>query len=333
MKRSMAFVLIIITQLLVTLSVKAKVQSPEKVWDSARRLLVNGKAQVALNLLKQLVKNENRSAKLDINQIYLTLGRAYYQRAEMEEAIKAYERVDKSSDFWPESIEEKAWAYVSLHQEEKALAQLETLMTPLFDQVIGPEPYFLKSLTHLRLCDYNGVFKTTQLFKNRYRTRIEKLQNLVAKKGMTPEVVELIKMASVGSVSPEQLTKKIVAFPIMFQRDRELQILFLELQVAKNKQQKGEQIAQRIFNLTKSNLQEVEKNLNLLHVVEAEAIQRVHIANRPNKEYRNRFNFKGSDWMSFPVSDEEIWVDEIDNFKVQVKDCPGLKERKTWAKK
>ena len=102
---------------------------------------------------------------------------------------------------------------------------------------------------------------------------------------------------------------------------------------ARVKQTIVDKISKRLVYLAKSNLKEIEKTLNLLHVIEAEVIQRIHIAAEPNSKYRNKLEQKGSEWMSFPVSDDEIWVDEIDKFQVQVKNCPGTQERKKWASK
>ncbi|MCB9027078.1 MAG: hypothetical protein H6625_12210 [Bdellovibrionaceae bacterium] len=337
----MCIVKSLVLMVFVSSAVVAKAYSNkfEIQWNNARQLILKNNVSDAITILKKLQSNKQQLSKvnIDINQIHLTLGRAYYQLGKMAEALTQYNLVEKSSDFWPEAVEEKAWAYVVMKKEDKALAQLETLMTPIFDQVIGPEPYFLKALIHLRICDYYGVLKTTEHFKKRYITRIQKLQDLVKVKGLTPETKVLIEMATKGQLNLDFITKNLVSFPYMFHRDVNLQGYFDKLPKVKDQAKVASNMANRIAIrlkfLAKRNLKEIEKNLNLIHVIEAEVIQRVHIAGHPDKKYRNELSFKGSQWMSFPISNDEIWVDEIDKFHVQVKSCPTKNERKSWASK
>ena len=304
-----------------------------KQFDSARNMVVNGKTSMAIDVLRRIIKDAKKSGTIDLNQVYLTLGRAYYQISSFDKAIESYNKVDKDSDFWLESIEEKAWSYASLSKEEEALAQLSTLMTPLFDQVIGPEPYFLKALSQLRICDYYGVLKTTHHFKTRYIERVEKLQTLVKQQGFIKETDELIRVSLEGRSVTDLLTKKLVSFPYMFHRDKFLQSYFSQLKKLRKKGSLVKKINERLVYLAKSNLKEIEKYIQLIQVVEAEVIQRVHIATSPDDTYKNDISKKGSEWLNFPVSDEEVWVDEIDKFKVQIKTCPNKKEIKKWAAK
>ena len=300
-------------------------------WQLARKLILSNKPIQAISVLNSLLRKSDLSSDIDKNQVYLTLGRAFYQLENYVESIKNYQNITKSSDFWPLSVEEMAWAYVALGKEEMALAKLQSLMTPIFDQVIGPEPYFLKAFAHLKICDYIGVFKTTDHFKKRYKDRILNLENLVKNNGKHSESIQLITMGKNGNLSFDLLTKKLEAFPFMFHRDKYLQRYFEEL---KRKSKSAEiSIFKRLKYLAQRDLQEIRKNLKLLHLIEAEAIQRVHIAYEPNNKFRNHANFGGSEWLKFPSQGEEIWIDEIDKFHVQVKDCPKLEGRKKWAKK
>lgn len=335
MKKTTVRTIILLIFVSVSLVAEAKISKLENQWNNARQLILKNKVSEAVSILKKLIvkKQQLEKVNIDINQVYLTLGRAYYQMGKMDDAIVQYSFVEKSSDFWPESIEEKAWSYVVNKKEEKALSQLETLMTPIFDQVIESEPYFLKALIHLRICDYYGVLKTTDHFKKRYITRIQNLQDLVKKNGKTPETNVLLKMAIKNQLDADFITRNLVYFPFMFHRDNKLQNYFKTIATSKDQAALSNKIALRLKYLAKLNLKEIEKNLNLLHVLEAEVIQRVHIAGKPNPKYHNKLDFKGSQWMSFPISNDEIWVDEIDKFDVQIKNCPKLSERKTWASK
>jgi hypothetical protein len=63
--------------------------------------------------------------------------------------------------------------------------------------------------------------------------------------------------------------------------------------------------------------------LNKMHVIEAEAIQRLHIDDDLRGE-RSRLAKEtyGDDVLVFPYNSDEVWFDELDNYRAQVRDCP-----------
>jgi hypothetical protein len=77
--------------------------------------------------------------------------------------------------------------------------------------------------------------------------------------------------------------------------------------------------------MAKSDLQDVETNLNKLQLVEAEIMQRLHLVEGSKDDKRRKagnFN-KDKNQVEFPFNGE-IWIDELDAYQVQAKECPTL---------
>jgi tetratricopeptide (TPR) repeat protein len=139
----------------------------------ARLALLNNEPKFALIQLAR-IKNG-----IESNTLTLTKARAYYQNKQFTQSIEEYSKIEKASKLWPVALEEKAWAYVKLGEEDKALAELTTVLSPAFQNSIGPEPYYLRALSQLRICDYPGALKTSAEFKNKHEGKIGALQSLV----------------------------------------------------------------------------------------------------------------------------------------------------------
>ena len=62
-----------------------------------------------------------------------------------------------------------------------------------------------------------------------------------------------------------------------------------------------------------------------LHIVEAEVIQRLHLDENLKGKRAKRENPvpRSSDILTFPVT-KEVWLDELDSYHAEVKDCPKI---------
>lgn len=220
-------------------------------------LALAGDAKSASRLLRDLVKEKMPAGEKD--HVQLSLGRVLYQTGDYKGALEAYAKVSSGSDAWFLALEERAWSHMQLDQPEEALAHLKTLLSPLFKEKASSEPYFLSALAQLRVCAYPALFKTLDLFKERFRDRVKSWE-------------------ATAGLDPAAQTK----------------------------------------------LKKTRETIQKLNVVEAEAIQRLYIEEDPNNKQGSVPKIeKGSSQLSFPVVDnEEIWLDEVDNFKVRVSGCP-----------
>lgn len=143
-------------------------------WRFVTNLLFKGEDVKAAKLLKHLqgIKTNNPISQ---NLMNLTAARTLYQNGYLTEAIRYYEKIEKSSDYWFEAQEEKAWSYLRLGQSQNTLAHSMTLMTKDFEADVGPETFYLASLANLKICDYMEVSKTLKDFRQRFQRKAQSL--------------------------------------------------------------------------------------------------------------------------------------------------------------
>ena len=70
--------------------------------------------------------------------------RTSYQNGNLDAALNTYQKIPQNSDYWVESLEERAWTHLRKGDNNQALSLITTLTSDLLAPQIGPEPYFLK---------------------------------------------------------------------------------------------------------------------------------------------------------------------------------------------
>lgn len=224
---------------------------------------LKGDAKGALQILKALAETSMSPAERD--RVMLTTARVHYQLGEDQAAVAAYNQVRKGGTSWLEALEERSSSYMRMGRPQDALASLKTVLTPIFKDQIMAEPYYLAALAQLRVCDFKGVFRTLDLFKERFRDRVKAWEASVA--GGNADV------------------------------------------------------------LTRVRLDETRETIQKLNLLEAEAIQRVYMDEGGKHSPGSVPKIvKGPDQLSFPMDPDsdakEVWVDEVDDYRVNVKGCP-----------
>ncbi len=81
----------------------------------------------ALTMLK-----ECKQSLIGNDQIELATARVLYQKTDVDGAIEHYNAIPKSSDFWLEALEERAWAHLRKNEYDKAVSDITTLLSPAF---------------------------------------------------------------------------------------------------------------------------------------------------------------------------------------------------------
>lgn len=248
--------------------------------------------------------------------------RVYFSKGELDKALSEYEKVPKSSDFWLESIEEKAHVMGRKKEYAKALALLQTPLSSAFVGLTGPEPYFVAALTHLKICDYSSIFKISSLFKERFKERVIALSQLKNPEGQAV-IQDFINRIANKPFHLETLGALVKTLPRNLPRDQVLQ----DLSKVKKSSNRDTAIQSRILKLAKADLNEIEDILNKLQILEAEVIHRIHLADKNNSKREKQGDFKkGKDVMSFPYSGE-VWLDELDNYATRVEKCSELQKQ------
>ncbi len=309
-----------------------------------------------LRLLQDQVKSAEANLSgvkgITDDKILLMQARIAYQSKQFKKAIQLYSKIKENSDYWLESLEEKSWSHFRLNQEDKAISILKTLLAPQWDKQVGPEPYLLQGLIQLNTCDYNGVFKTIELFKSRYQFRAKQL-SLLSQKGLNTEQKRLISKLVQNPAQWKSLGNKVDLLPRLIHRDRLIVLevvkrFYFENEVSKidrilsvndsisltvkkilnqfanrsrSKIQFNEsQIEKRVQVLAKIEADEVARILQKMHLLEAEAVQRVHYPFKLAKNEVKKDKKNSTDQLVFKANDE-VWIDELNNYQANIKNC------------
>lgn len=283
--------------------------------------------------------------------------RRLFSKGQYKAALKQYDRVPKGQDEWLEAVEEKGWAYLRLGQTDRALAQTKTLLSPTFRGIVGTEPFFLQSLTQLKVCDYVSILETHKLLKDSQRERLAALQAL-AESGESKDLAAVVARADRFPLKLSDLGENAAMLPRLFHRDLRAQSAILRLKLSQagvpvlresaasntrfrtlamkqiQRLQRAEAQARRDLRERVKALaaRETEQNFELLqkiNVIEVETIQRVHIDQELDKNLysKGEFTEAGTDQLVF-VDDGHPWIDELDKFQVKLNACPGKVRRK-----
>jgi hypothetical protein len=246
--------------------------------------------------------------------------RSEYAKGNLKNAIQIYSKIQPESDFWLESIEERAWGWTRLNEYENALADLQSITSPVWSTQIGPESYMLSTFVSLKMCNYKEVLNKINLFKKRMLFRLESLEQ-IKQQPLSKEFVKLIPEIKSSKLSLMQLGKNAELFPRYFFRD-------LKLIEALKKNQTA-LAGLRMKELAESDLKEIEVNLKKMKVIEVEMMQAVLMQDKEQTK-SDRLEFSKVDRnqkMVFPVTDDEVWLDEVGQFQVRAQKCAQVQKR------
>lgn len=295
---------------------KTQIDTRERAWLSWQ--LVIGLAQgedagTAGKALALLMKAPNNPVSQDL--MTMTAARLLFQNGFLDAAMKYYERIGKNSDYWFDSQEELAWAHIRKGEPQNAIAVTKTLVAPAFSSQVGPEPFFLRSLSQLKVCDYPAVVATLNDFRDRFKPRAFELQKLT-ESANTPAVSRLISRLKQGPVKLTDLGKDAALLPRFVTRDASLlQNVMTEKTLEAESKQAGELYARslsggtaqvgfqarlegfkkavesrtqtarsasygRVKDLANEEIAEISAMLQKLHIVEAELLQQISVSDR-----------------------------------------------------
>ncbi len=112
---------------------------------------------------------------------WIALGRLHYERGDIDKAIDAYQRVERSSTHFYRSLYEIAWAYVKKGDFQNALRAAEILMVGASDSPLAPEAQILIGNLYSKRQKYEKAVETYNDVINTYapiRDEIDALLSL-----------------------------------------------------------------------------------------------------------------------------------------------------------
>lgn len=323
-------------------------------WKLAVALSLNDQADEAAKQLAPLFKLKNPPVSVDL--LNLTAARLLYQRSFFEASAKYDEKIPKGSDHWTQAQEEMAWAYVRKGEPQNALAVTKSLVNPALGADVGPETFFLRSLSELKVCDYSGAVETLSEVPKRFKTRTLALEKL-SQDPSGPAVDQLLKSLREGKAKSTELGKVMKDLPRFSNRDERLQQLVQAEQLLEKEAARAEVIYARTLALTglqghfekmrqdlqgrlsaakassRARVQELAQRevkdtkqlLQKMHIVEAEVLQQVSLVDKIAKgaggevrEMKGSTGSKSATALRFPA-ESETWFDEISNYKIDVR--------------
>lgn len=323
-------------------------------WQLVISNSVAGDVTASAKALAELFKTQPPPVSPEL--MNLTAARLLYQRAQYSAAIKYYEKIPKTSEYWTDAQEEMAWSYIRKGQPGDAVALSKSLIVPSMAAQVGPESFFVSALSSLKICDYPQVMETLKEYPKRFKERASILTK-VAHSGAPSEVSAVIKELKGQKVSRIDLGKNGKALPRLVARDEKLfqlaqtqkhledeakaadaiyakSLALTGLQgyfdgLRQSSQARASNVTNaaraRVKDLAAQETEEIKEILRKLHIVEAEVIQQVSVAERvadkakaPANESAGTTGSKARDVLVFP-GDDEVWFDEIGNYRVNVK--------------
>jgi tetratricopeptide (TPR) repeat protein len=246
----------------------------------------------------------------DSEKEIFTKARALFAQKKFPEALALYEKIPTSSDRYFLAIEEKAWAYMHLDQYDKAIAEAQTLTSPALTGLTSTEPFLLKAIIQLKICDYVAVFKTLKEFKAQKRLQVEAIQKL-AKNGHNEVSRATLEKWMLDTKNWKAIGPQLAMMPQLFYHD------IIMLREAKKKNISA--MEKRLKALAVIDNNENFRILQKLNLIEVESVQRVHIASQFDRKQGEQIE-KGAYDFTFK-DDKEVWLDEINDYQATINRC------------
>jgi tetratricopeptide (TPR) repeat protein len=127
---------------------------------------------------------------------YLSMARTYYSASirldaetntpsidekKLSAAVKNWNQIDESSEYWLDALFEESWAYFMAGQYPKALGNIHTIQSPYFPGSFYPEAEILKAVIYFSNCNYEAATTVVARFNKRYVPIQTELQKVLAR--------------------------------------------------------------------------------------------------------------------------------------------------------
>jgi hypothetical protein len=308
-------------------------RGPERDQQSFNVGLALGALDEPMRGLSYLSEIEPKNAAgIGKDVIDLNMARLYFQLDDLEHALAFYDKISKGSDYWLTAQEEKAHSYGRQKKYDKVISTLTTVVSPVFDGLVGPEPYFVLALTQLKICDYSDIFRTTGQFKVRIKPHVKAIQDLI-RDGNSEHITKALARLQRADFDWKAADAEAKFLPHTFFHDPVISQRLVSLKAAvasKNSAQSDALIGlirNRTVDLARLELKEIKNTAQELNIIEAEVIERMHAFDKKKgrRPVQGELTKSSADTLVFPIDKSgEIWLDELGNYQAQVKGCPDI---------
>ncbi len=126
---------------------------------------------------------------------YLSMARTYYSAsvrlddnnaptidpAKLSAAVKYWNKVETSSEYWLDSLFEESWAYFMAGDYPHALGNIHTIEAPYFPNSYYPEAEVLKAVIYFANCQYDDATTIVAKFQQKFQPIFNDLQNTLGR--------------------------------------------------------------------------------------------------------------------------------------------------------
>lgn len=245
------------------------------------------------------------------DQQTLSRARQLFEMKRFAEALVEYEKIPNSSDRYLVALEERAWTHIHLDQFDKALAHARTLTATPLSGLTTSEPFLLRALVQLKICDYVGVFQTLKDFRAQKKAQIVAIQE-IAQQGRNSVSQRTLEKWSQNTSDWKSLGPSLAQMPQLFYLDKPLINAAKEKNMAK--------MEKRLKELAVAENNENFRILQKLNLIEVEGVQRVHVASHFEGKQGERLE-KSKDDLVFKDSKDDVWLDELDSYQATINRC------------
>jgi hypothetical protein len=136
------------------------------------------------------VEDEDRMRDL----AYLSMARTYYSSSitldaetnaptvnsqKLSAAVKYWNQVDKTSEYWLDALFEESWAYFMAGDYPRSLGNIHTLSAPYFPNSFYPESEVLRAIIYFTNCNYDAATTVVARFNLRYIPIKDELEKIL----------------------------------------------------------------------------------------------------------------------------------------------------------
>lgn len=309
-------------------------------WLDFLNKVSNDKVRSGIQILRAhfLKKGSDGANVISSDELNINIARALYQAGYLDDAIKYYSKIKKSSPMWAIAVEEMAWADVRANRIAKAIARTKTLTNPFLTAYVHPEAYYLAAISSLKICNYSEVTNIISSYRKVFRPRYKNLQSYLAKieslsaaktyaairelKGSNKINLNLSvvsdELATIGTIRSD--VSRITAAHKAAAKTSLQDYSAVRGYLAKNAETLLDGLRGKVISSLQGEIQDIVKITRTMHVVEAEMLQQV-IERKSFTKVKSKIEKVESrqedKWaLVFPNEENDNWFDELDSYQV-----------------
>lgn len=264
------------------------------------------------------------------NQVRKTLARLLYEKGEYELSDKLYQSISHNIIYQAQNLMERSWDQYRIGKQEKAMGLLYAFKAPVYRNYFTPEYFLLKSFIYKGVCHYQRALAVIDEFREHYR---DAMDIVYTRKDLTDNKVLLLSLLGHTKIADQW------NFLRLLDKEREkiedvdnpaLKAFLENIYAMKIEQMKKEfkLLVEDKYEVLANELLEYEEKTDLMaYEIGLDMYQRVYQYHYDEKKEKKTKPLGAKHYMALYPFQGEFWNDELNAYKVTLKDkCDCLEE-------